>query len=112
VSDKRVVLLSSIGDPAYFEETVSDLGAKVVEHVVYGDHYNYKAKDAQHIMDRFNERSFDFIVTTEKDAVKLRRMSIYFGNYMMLTLVVEMNLTDGKEQLIDRLHSLYNRKIA
>lgn len=112
VGGKRVILLSSIGDPAYFEETMNDLGAKVVEHVVYPDHYNYKSKDMEKILKRCSERAFDFIVTTEKDAVKLRRMSISFGNYTMLTLVVEMDITDGKEQLIDRLHSLYNRKIS
>ena len=112
VNGKRVVLLSSIGDPGYFQETVSGLGATVVEHMIYVDHYNYKAKDAKNLMKRLSERSFDFLITTEKDAVKLRRMSISFGNYAVFTLAVEMEITEGKEILIDRLHSLYNRKIA
>ncbi len=110
INGRRVVLLSSIGDPAYFEETVSDLGAKVVEHIVYGDHYNYRARDRDRIMRRLSERSFDFLVTTEKDAVKLRRMNLHFGNYTLLTLAVEMEITAGKELLIDRLHRLYNSK--
>jgi len=109
---KRAVLLSSIGDPDYFEETVKNLGAAIVEHITYADHYNYKARDAIRIMKRLSERSFDFLVTTEKDAVKLRRMSLSFGNYAILTLAIEMEVTAGKELLIDRLHSLYNRKAA
>jgi len=112
ISGKRVMLLSSIGDPDYFEETVKDLGAVVVEHIIYSDHYDYKAKDMEKILKRCSERAFDLVITTEKDAVKLRRMSLSFGSYTMLTLIIEMEITDGKEILIDRLHSLYNRKSA
>jgi tetraacyldisaccharide 4'-kinase len=112
VKSRRVVLLSSIGDPEYFKETIEDLGATVVEHMTYQDHYNYRPGDMEKIMNRLSERSFDYIVTTEKDAVKLRRMSLTFGSYTLLTLAVEMKITSGKEKLIARLHSLYSRKIS
>ena len=110
IKEKRVVLLSSIGDPDYFAETVRDLGADIAEHIVFGDHHNYTEDDAIRIIKRCNERKFDFILTTEKDEVKLRRMSLSFGNYAVMTLVIEMDIISGKELLVDRLRSLYIRQ--
>lgn len=106
---KRVVLLSSIGDPEHFEETARSLGADVAEHIIYGDHHNYSGSDAERIVKRCNERSFDFILTTEKDEVKLRRMSLSFANYIVVTLVIDLEITNGKELLVDRLRRLYSR---
>ncbi len=105
---KRVMLISSIGDPLYFEETLKEMGSNIVEHIIFGDHHNYREADQVRIMKRCSERSFDLMITTEKDAVKLNRMSISFGNYTLMTLAVEMEITCGREILIDRLHRLYN----
>ncbi|MCX5680320.1 MAG: tetraacyldisaccharide 4'-kinase [Candidatus Omnitrophica bacterium] len=66
VSGKRVMLLSSIGDPEYFEDTVKGLGAVVVEHIAFGDHHNYSESDKSRIIKRCSERAFDLIVTTER----------------------------------------------
>lgn len=107
VRAKRVILLSGIGDPLYFEETVKDLGADVIEHIKFPDHYDYRKKDIERVTARCDERYFDLIVTTEKDIVKLNRLSLFIGSYKVLTLVVEMQILSGKENLIDRLHSLY-----
>jgi len=112
LAKKRVMLLSSIGDPGYFEETVRDLKADVVEHIIFNDHHNYTEADSEHIIKRCNERSFDIIVTTEKDAVKINRLHLTFANYTVFTLMVEMEITSGKEILIDRLHSLYTDKAS
>ena len=107
VNGKRAILLSSIGDPSYFEDTIKGLGANIVEHIAFGDHHDYSPSDARFVMKRASERTFDFIVTTDKDAVKLSRMSISFAKYQLLVLVVDMEITSGKEELIARLHSLY-----
>lgn len=104
---KKVILVSSIGDSTYFEETVKGLKAKVVEHVAFGDHHNYKDKDIRRIIKLCDEKAFDFIVTTEKDAVKLGRMRLSFGKYPLMVLCIEMEIISGKEKLVDRLHSLY-----
>jgi len=108
IRGKRLVLISSIGDPAYFEETVRDLGSDVAEHIIFADHHNYAPGDMKRILRRCEERSFDFVLTTEKDAVKFRRMNLSFGKYPLMVLGVEMEITSGKEILIARLHSLFH----
>ncbi|MCX5678397.1 MAG: tetraacyldisaccharide 4'-kinase [Candidatus Omnitrophica bacterium] len=106
VSGKRVALVSGIGDPAYFEETVKDLGAVVLDHMIFGDHYNFKEKDIEQIIKMCGVKTPDFLITTEKDAVKFARMSYSFGKYTMMTLAIRMDITSGREQLIDRLRSV------
>jgi tetraacyldisaccharide 4'-kinase len=108
VAGKRVVLLSSIGDPRYFEETIKKLGVVVVRHLAFGDHYNYTEKDKLHIKMRLAEKAFDFIITTEKDSVKLARMSMAFPEHTLLVMVIEADIVKGKEILIGRLRSLYS----
>ena len=107
VNGKRAILFSSIGDPEYFEETVKDLGANVLRHIVFPDHHNYSQNDIKNILRMCGERNFDILVTTEKDAVKLGRMGFSVGSYSLMTLAVEMDITAGRESLIVRLHSLY-----
>ena len=108
IVSKRVVLLSSIGDPAYFEETVRSLGADVVTHIVFPDHHDYRKSDIDRVTAVCDEKHFDFIITTEKDIVKLNRLGLFIGSYILLTLAVEMQITSGKEDLVAGLHSLYN----
>ena len=108
ITGKRVILLSSIGDPEYFENTVKGLGAVVVEHIAFGDHHNYCISDRSKIMKRCSERAFDIIITTEKDAVKLTRMSIVFSDHTIFVLVIATDITKGREALSGRLRSLYN----
>lgn len=107
VKGRKVMLLSSIGDPGYFEETVKSLGAVVAGHIVFPDHHNYRKKDADRIIKICGEKSFDMVVTTDKDMVKLGRMSLSLGSYTIVTLMVELEILKGKEELIDRLRRLY-----
>ena len=107
VKGKRVILISSIGDPAYFEDTIKGLSADIAEHIIFPDHHDYRAKDIDKIKAICGERKFDYLVTTEKDAIKLNRMGFFLGEYILLILVVEMAIIKGKEELIAGLHSVY-----
>lgn len=107
LNGKSVMLLSSIGDPEYFEETVRDLGSNIVEHIKFPDHHDYRRSDMDFIIKRCSERNFDFILTTEKDTVKLSRLSFHLGGAAVLILAVRMVIISGRERFIDRLHSFY-----
>jgi tetraacyldisaccharide 4'-kinase len=112
LKDKKVVLLSSIGDPKYFKETVKGLGANVVASLIFKDHHDYQKKDVDNIIKACTERKFDFILTTEKDAVKLARLGLSIANYCIMVLVVDMEIISGRENLIAGLNSLFIRKAS
>jgi tetraacyldisaccharide 4'-kinase len=108
ISGKTVVLLSSIGDPGYFEETVRSLGGTVARHMAYPDHHDYRPKDMADIKAACRTMKFDYLLTTEKDAVKLLRLGLYITDCPLMALGVEMEITKGRSELLARLHSLYH----
>lgn len=68
---RRVFALSSIAHPASFERTLAGTEASVVDRERYRDHHCYTQDDVRRVENRAKERGAEFIVTTEKDAVKL-----------------------------------------
>ena len=109
LKSRRVVLLSSIGDPEYFEKTVKDLGADMAEHIIFPDHHDYRKNDIDHILKRCSEKDFDLVLTTEKDIVKLNRLGLYLRLYKVLVVAVDLEITSGKELLVAGLNCLYTR---
>jgi tetraacyldisaccharide 4'-kinase len=103
----RAYLVSSIGDPDYFEWTVTCLGAKAVGHARYPDHHTYLGSDAARISKE--AQGSDLIVTTEKDAVKFSSSHLISDiQQPVFVLGIRMAITKGEEQLLARLDSLYS----
>ena len=71
VAGLRVAALSALGNPEAFEGSLSQLGARVTP-VRFADHHRYTPQDWVHIARRAQAAGAELIVTTEKDAVKLR----------------------------------------
>lgn len=71
---KRVAALSGIADPKSFRDTLEGLGALVMKEITFPDHYAYTRKDMQVIAGE--AENVDMVITTAKDAVKLKSFSI------------------------------------
>lgn len=69
LTGKRVVVAAGIADPASFAVQVRASGARV-QLVAYQDHHAYPASDVAWLAQAAKEA--DYVVVTEKDAVKLR----------------------------------------
>ena len=54
------------------------------------------------------ERRRSEIVVTLLAVLKLVRLGLSLGDYTVAALAVEMDIVSGKEELVARLHSLYN----
>ncbi|MCB9889598.1 MAG: tetraacyldisaccharide 4'-kinase [Planctomycetes bacterium] len=74
VQGRRVVLLSGIGRPESFVETVRDLGAEVVAAVRRRDHHRHTAAELEEVA-ALAARRDAVLVTTEKDDAKLDGMT-------------------------------------
>ncbi len=106
---EKIFVLSSIVNSGYFEYTLKTLGAEIVLTRHYPDHYNYKAKDIQSVFSETERLNIKTIVTTEKDAPKLKELEIKEDKVRILVLRVEFKVTGQKELFNDRLHTLYSR---
>jgi tetraacyldisaccharide 4'-kinase len=68
---KRIGAFSGIATPESFEKFLKDLGATLSYTRRFLDHYRFNYEDFVSIFSEALEQRVDFIVTTEKDAVRL-----------------------------------------
>jgi len=71
VAGKRVLAVAGIADPASFAEQLRASGA-IVQLVAYQDHHPYPQDDVARLVRAAAGEGADYVVVTEKDAVKLR----------------------------------------
>lgn len=80
----EVFLVSGIGNPWRFREMTAGLHARLAGELIYRDHHRFTAGDAAEIAQRFRAAGAHFIITTAKDAIKLRQ----FENLLRLPCFV------------------------
>ncbi len=71
VANKNVLAVSSIGNPKAFEDALVGLGARVVKSLRFRDHHWYDASDIEEIERSAREAGAEYILSTEKDGVRL-----------------------------------------
>ncbi len=95
LKDKYIACLSGIARPESFENLVTQLGGKVEIRRRYPDHYWFDEDDLNRFVARCADRAMDYIITTEKDAVRFLKpeetdVPIYF-------LRIEIEIKQGQE---------------
>ena len=68
---KRLLIFSGLANPLNFEKTVISLAPSYIERIDFKDHHNFKPKDIALVRKKAEKMDADYIVTTEKDLVKL-----------------------------------------
>ena len=68
----RTIAISGIGDPMGFELLLEKLCLNVLDHISFDDHHHYSKEDLKIVKTIMEKQEAGFIVTTEKDLIKLR----------------------------------------
>jgi tetraacyldisaccharide 4'-kinase len=107
IKARVVVTLSGIGNPAAFEDLIKRQGLAIGLSFKFADHFRYEEKDLKAVFKQAQEHHIDTIITTEKDAVRIR--SINFGNYpvKIFVLKVKLEIIKDEERFYHRLLKLY-----
>ena len=87
---KRVGLFSGIAVPESFEKFIRNLGGEIVFARRFLDHYRFTREDLSSIFREALEENVDFLVTTEKDAVRLDENTAYPVPLYYLRLEIEI----------------------
>ena len=74
--DKNFFAFCGIGSPESFKKTVLSAGCNLKGIKKYSDHYTYKQEDIEDIIKEAKAGNAGWIVTTEKDMVRLRGMRL------------------------------------
>jgi tetraacyldisaccharide 4'-kinase len=92
----KVLALSSIADPSDFESMLAGLGLDLAARIALPDHHDYTEEDTAVVLSAAREVGADAIVTTEKDAVRLRP---WRSRLPLVALGIELEVTAGGQHL-------------
>lgn len=90
---KKALAVSGIANPAYFSVLLRKCGMEIVREMIFPDHHRFTSKDLIAIEKESKEA--DWIVTTEKDIVKLGEMKVV--RPPLLALRIEMKIWEEEE---------------
>ncbi|MGB8656680.1 MAG: tetraacyldisaccharide 4'-kinase [Candidatus Zixiibacteriota bacterium] len=101
VEGKRALAFSGIGNPSSFENSLRQLRIQTLRHKRFSDHYPYRSADISNLQDEAKNLGADFIVTTEKDSVRIPLISHSTIPFYVLT--IDLKITGGEEVLLNRI---------
>ena len=112
LKEKQVIAVSAIGNPASFEQTISDIGAVMIDSVRFPDHHDYTMAEMQSVLDRALEQGAEAIIITEKDAVKIPAEFIHSNRQLpVYILSIEISFQAGYDHFINLIsESLKNKQ--
>ncbi len=101
-----VVAVCGIGSPDSFVGTLRSEGAQVEQLFAFADHHIYDLKDVVEIVRSCEERKISKVITTHKDAVKIREFSSGFQGIRFLVLDIDIKVINGENELFSRIDRL------
>ncbi len=69
IKNKNVLIFSSIANPSVFYQTIKKLNPSNIEEIKFADHHVYKDEEILEIKEK--SKIYDYVLTTEKDIVKI-----------------------------------------
>ena len=94
ISNKKVYLFSALGDNESFKKIMDNTDAEIVGHSEYLDHHYYTFDDLKDIEQKATKCNAEFLITTEKDLVKIN-----FQNSKIDIYAVRMKMIFNPENL-------------
>jgi tetraacyldisaccharide 4'-kinase len=103
--DGPAAAFCGLGNPEAFRRSLLDLGARLEDFRVYPDHHAYSRQDVEEL-NRWAERlpTGAAIVTSQKDAVKLRLSRL--ADRPLWWLQIRLSVESGQDTLQERLRSV------
>ena len=105
IRGKKVCAFAGIGLPENFKETIESLGGTLVSFLIFPDHYLYTSEDIAEIRRGTSASGAEFIMTTEKDGIRLNDFPDILKDVLILR--VEMDMCPSQEEfaalIVDKL---------
>jgi len=90
---KKILALSGIANSNYFSSLLRKCGMEIVREAIFPDHHLYATEDLPFIEEK--SKGVDYIVTTEKDMVKLKKLNV--DHLPLRALRIEVKIWEEKE---------------
>ncbi len=109
VEDKKALVFSGIGNPLSFENSLRQLKIQILKHRIFRDHFPYRGKDISTLQEEAKNKDADFIITTEKDSVRIplineSEIPSQAGlDIPFYVLKIDLKITRGEEILLSKI---------
>ena len=101
LKNKKIVSFAGIGRPKRFLNTLKEIGAEVLYFKEFPDHYWFSKKDIGMLLDLKEDLEAEFLITTEKDWVRITEKKEEIG-YVEIDVELE-----EEEKFLDLIISRY-----
>lgn len=103
---KKALAFSGIGNPLSFEKSLDLLKVQVLSHRRFPDHFFYQKKDILNLEKEAQNLEADFMITTEKDSIRIPMMSEL--KIPIYIFKIDLVIINGEETLWKRIEGLTN----
>jgi tetraacyldisaccharide 4'-kinase len=86
---RKLFAVSGIAEPEPFLEMLSGLGARITGRAVFRDHHQYSIREIQNIVSDAERSGSDWIITTEKDIMRLKHLANAAKDFVVLGIELE-----------------------
>jgi tetraacyldisaccharide 4'-kinase len=109
IAGKRAVAFSGIGDPKSFDDLLAEAEVNIAKRFIFSDHHWYSDYDILTIVNAQKELGADCIVTTEKDAARLKdRHTKFLKDEQVIIAEIYQKIFAGEEKLDEILNKFRN----
>jgi len=104
------IAVSAIAKPERFLKTLDAREIDVHHHFAFKDHHWFSHHDVKKIIEKCRLLKLNVIVTTEKDAVKLRKFSDEFikSEITVAVLPVRIEISHGRDEFLKKLLEIFD----
>jgi tetraacyldisaccharide 4'-kinase len=106
LKDSPVVGFCAIGDPLSFELSLKNSGARILKLFRYMDHHVYQRQDIERMVEFCRAQNVKILVTTHKDAVKLRFFKDLFTDIRLVYISIQLEITKGSDEFFQKIISV------
>jgi tetraacyldisaccharide 4'-kinase len=116
--NNEALAFCGIGEPDSFKELLKQQNVTIKDFLKFPDHHNYSNDDIKKILDSFNRSGAKYILTTQKDFVRIKNSElvlksksensykILLYNYPLYYAKIKMQINHNEELLYDELDDL------
>lgn len=100
---KRVICVAGIASPSAFFKYIETLGIEIIHQVSFPDHHYFKADEITQLIE-LSKKEDAYILTTEKDIVKIRRV---VDTDRLLYLEIKVDFLKGEDEVKKAISSTF-----
>ncbi len=94
---QTAIALCGIARPESFQQSLEQCSVRVKKYFNFSDHHAFTQDDIEKVVNSFTTNNADFIITTEKDAVRLKEFETILKQLPIVMLTMEVVMHQPEE---------------